>query len=105
MSVNTTGRPDAEVLAEMEDKKIVNNYYCTVFKKKKNQPLATFSVHTKEEEGAKYLLILKGYMGKLPKELFENIKDYIFTEGKLSKEGEEIGEKFDKEFRLFVSTK
>jgi hypothetical protein len=80
-------------------------YYCTLFTKKKNRPLITFWVHTKEENAVKYMCIYKDYIGEVDKKIKENIKAYLFDKGELSEEAKDLGEKFDKKFRVLVSNK
>lgn len=80
-------------------------YYCTLFTKKNNKPVTTFSIDTNDEVGVKYTLILKGYLGSLEGKVFDNIKEFLFDKGKLNNKAIEIGDKFDKKFRLLVSNK
>lgn len=88
-----------------ESIEIIKPIFCTIFLKKKNKPLETFKVDTKDEAGVKYVLILKGFMGKLSWDTFDNIKGFLFDNWKLNQESIELGNKFDKKFRLLITTK
>lgn len=83
----------------------IKPYYCTLFLKKKNKPVATFSIDTTDEVGVKYTFILKWYVGTLEGETFDNIKEFLFEKGKLNKKALDLGDIFDKKFRILISNK
>lgn len=52
-------------------------YSCTIFRRKKNKPIRSFVIDTKDEVGIKYALILNGFLGKIEKEANENMRDFF----------------------------
>lgn len=81
------------------------NYSCTIFRIKKNKPIRTFIIDTKDKVGIKYALILNGFLGKIEKEADENIRDFIFKGGKLTEKSLAYGLIFDANYRLLVTEK